>query len=110
MSEHNQYRASIAAGKIKLGRPGPQPQAANMMEVTWDKDIVNIAQRWAKRCDLDYVENATVNGMKLGQNVFIALGLFGNWKYTIEEWYDSVSDFDNGQVDKYVLNRLLVLS
>ena len=32
---HNEMRAKVANGKESQGRGGPQPSAANMMELVW---------------------------------------------------------------------------
>ena len=36
----------MALGLEQQGRPGPQKSAANMMQLTWDDELANIAQRY----------------------------------------------------------------
>ncbi|KAA0200051.1 hypothetical protein HAZT_HAZT000137 [Hyalella azteca] len=44
---HNKFRALVAQGRETRGRPGPQPPAGDMMEMTWDEELALIAQRHA---------------------------------------------------------------
>ena len=37
----------MALGLEQQGRPGPQKSAANMMQLTWDDELANIAQRYS---------------------------------------------------------------
>uniref|UniRef100_T1IKB7 Cysteine-rich venom protein n=1 Tax=Strigamia maritima TaxID=126957 RepID=T1IKB7_STRMM len=46
LDTHNDYRQKIANGS-----EANFPKAANMMELAWDYELEEIAQRWANQCD-----------------------------------------------------------
>ena len=54
METHNNFRAKIAQGKEKRGRPGPQPGAANMRELVWDPELAAVAQGHADQCQFEH--------------------------------------------------------
>ncbi|KAI4491256.1 hypothetical protein M0802_010290 [Mischocyttarus mexicanus] len=45
LDEHNRLRQLVALGQIH-GQPG----AANMMEMLWDDELADVAQKWADSC------------------------------------------------------------
>ena len=42
---HNTHRSKVARGLETRGNPGPQKQASNMLEFTWDNELQLMAQR-----------------------------------------------------------------
>jgi len=44
LAVHNRYRALIARGEERRGKPGPQPGAANMRQMVWDSELSLVAQ------------------------------------------------------------------
>jgi len=97
---HNALRRKVAKGLETEGAPGPQPSAANMMELEWDDELASWAQLWVEQCtsghDKDRVIASGVNGY-VGQN------RYDNWnsgysatrdyaKY-VQAWFDEVKDW-----------------
>ncbi|XP_012524131.1 venom allergen 3 [Monomorium pharaonis] len=54
VKKHNELRQKVASGQEKRGNPGPQPKAVKMSNLTWDKELETIAQRWANQCDFNH--------------------------------------------------------
>ena len=54
VSAHNSLRSKVATGAEGRGSPGPQPPAADMMEMTWDDELASVAQRWADQCQFGH--------------------------------------------------------
>ena len=46
LKRHNELRRKVAKGEETLGSPGPQSSAQDMFELTWDKDLAEVAQRY----------------------------------------------------------------
>nr|CAD7449482.1 unnamed protein product [Timema bartmani] len=66
---HNKFRSSVALGKEK-----PQPPAGNMRQMSWDKELETIAERWADRCnsystDTPHDKCRRSKRFQVGQNV-----------------------------------------
>nr|CAD7404782.1 unnamed protein product [Timema cristinae] len=66
---HNKFRSSVAMGKEK-----PQPPAGNMRQMSWDKELETIAERWADRCnsystDTPHDKCRRSKRFQVGQNV-----------------------------------------
>lgn len=51
---HNEYRQSVAVGMEGRGNPGPQPKAANMRQMKWDKELAYFARIWAAQCSRNH--------------------------------------------------------
>ncbi|CAG2059393.1 unnamed protein product, partial [Timema podura] len=63
------FRSSVALGKEK-----PQPPAGNMRQMSWDKELETIAERWADRCnsystDTPHDKCRRSKRFQVGQNV-----------------------------------------
>ena len=106
---HNKLRARVALGEESRGLTGPQPPAADMMELIWDDELAAVAQRWAEQCNFGHDENRDVARFKVGQNVYeTSRSRDQNLDITIREgimgWYDEVKDFDQRGVDTYVFS------
>ncbi|GFX04226.1 hypothetical protein TNCV_3973751 [Trichonephila clavipes] len=46
---HNTYRSQVAMGQEK--RAGGLPPASDMLQMVWDQELADIAQKWADNCD-----------------------------------------------------------
>lgn len=103
MDMHNRKRMMIANGLEKRGNPGPQPSAANMMEMTWDDEMELMAQVWSERCivDHDCPDCRRSRRFAVGQNLFWFGHRSGSWKRSVDGWYDEVKDFNSTYVYPY---------
>ncbi|KAJ9601118.1 hypothetical protein L9F63_000697, partial [Diploptera punctata] len=61
---HNQARQSVAQGKVS-GQPG----ASKMLEMAWDEQLAQVAQRWADKCILAHDKSRHVARFPVGQNI-----------------------------------------
>ncbi|XP_040583926.1 uncharacterized protein [Lepeophtheirus salmonis] len=108
---HNELRAKIANGLESRGSPGPQPSAANMIELAWDGELALEAQTWADQCitDHDCPSCRKLSRFSVGQNLYSfghIPGIFeGSWKRAISGWYDEVVDFKNNHVDPFKIRK-----
>ncbi len=101
---HNQLRSKVAQGQEGRGQPGPQPPAANMMELTWDEELARIAQRWADQCQFGHDQDRNVERFSVGQNVYESSEFSDgpiNWNKAIDSWYDEVAIVNNRIARKY---------
>lgn len=104
---HNKFRAKLARGEERRGRPGPQPGAADMLEMEWDNELANVAQRHADQCvfDHDCSECRSVDRWGVGQNLYIykqSLRLPArSWKKALTDWYDEVRLFSRKHVKPF---------
>ena len=48
VESHNAWRSWIANGKQPKGNKTTHPQASNMMELTWNDELAEVAQRYSK--------------------------------------------------------------
>ena len=46
VSKHNELRSKVANGQEDRGVDGTQPKAANMMELVWNDELAEVAQRY----------------------------------------------------------------
>jgi len=106
VSAHNQLRARVASGSESRGRPGRQPPAADMMEMTWDDELATVAQRWADQCNFGHDSERRVSRFSVGQNV--AIRKHSNRQPKGEEnrkmvqaWYDEVDLFSRNGVGSF---------
>jgi len=103
---HNQLRARVASGSESRGRPGRQPPAADMMEMTWDDELATVAQRWADQCNFGHDEMIDVSRFQVGQNVAIRSNSNRQPKgeenrKMVQAWYDEVDLFSRNEVRSY---------
>ncbi|XP_011860229.1 PREDICTED: venom allergen 3-like isoform X2 [Vollenhovia emeryi] len=69
LDKHNELRRKVASGQETRGRPGPQPSAVSMPDLTWDEELENIAQRWVIQCDYGWDKCRNVDRFAVGQNI-----------------------------------------
>ena len=48
VASHNSWRSTVANGKARKGVNGTHPQASNMMELKWNDELAEVAQRYSK--------------------------------------------------------------
>jgi len=107
LSFHNKFRAKIARGEEKRGRPGPQPPAANMRKMEWDDELATVAQRHADQCNFahDCSDCRKVDRFGVGQNLYIYKQSLRapatNWGKAVTDWYDEVKLFSNKKVEPF---------
>ena len=46
MKKHNDLRSKVANGRETRGNDGPQPKASNMIELIWNDELAEVAQRY----------------------------------------------------------------
>ena len=59
----------MAAGLELRGLPGPQPPAADMMEMNWDEELADTAQEWANQCKWQHRRDEKFSESKIGENI-----------------------------------------
>ncbi|PVD21180.1 hypothetical protein C0Q70_19348 [Pomacea canaliculata] len=88
-------------------RSSVQPEATNMLRLSWDDEVAMIAQKWADKCDMKHEEKNTQRDIpgrfSVGQN--IAMGA-KDWWYAIEMWHDEVKDFKYGSQENSTLPNI----
>lgn len=103
---HNKLRSGLANGQEGRGSPGPQPPAANMLEMVWDEELAAVAQTWANQCDFAHDVNRDVTRFRVGQNLYETTRSHDQrLEMTINEgvmgWYDEVKDVDRTIANRY---------
>jgi len=112
LTAHNDYRRKVAKGEETDGAPGPQPTAANMIELQWDDELARVAQRWAEQCDYGHDDNRLIDGYwAVGQNAYTSWAYPYNpaspindavdaWYSEVEYWPESnTGEFTSTEVD-----------
>lgn len=85
---HNDQRSATA-----LGNTGTQPMAKNMIKLTWDQDIANTAQTWAKNCKFKH------DSSSYGENLYVAFSSADNVDNIaklvsgVNSWYMEHTDY-----------------
>merc|ERR1712117_303397 len=107
LAVHNRYRALIARGEEKRGKPGPQPGAANMRQMVWDSELSLVAQAHADQCKFahDCSDCRRVSRFGVGQNLYIYKQSLrkpdNNWEAGIRDWYEEVTLFSRDHVKPF---------
>ena len=73
VDKHNELRRKVAKGEETQGKPGPQPSATNMREMSWDADLAQAAQVLADRCVFEH--DTAIPAGKCRLNLDFALAL-----------------------------------
>lgn len=110
VSAHNEFRSRVAAGSELHGRPGPQPPAADMMEMAWDDELAAVAQRWSDQCTFGHDTSRDVPRFGVGQNVYQSSSSRREQadqviRKAIKSWYDEVQLFDRSDVARYSFSQ-----
>ncbi|XP_069677996.1 venom allergen 5-like [Periplaneta americana] len=104
---HNKLRSRVALGQETLGKPGPQPPAANMHKLKWDDELAKVAQQWANQCSFGHDACRSVGRFYVGQNVYISstLGVketdVQEWDKATQSFYNEVKDFNKDIVPAF---------
>ncbi|XP_011054174.1 PREDICTED: venom allergen 3-like [Acromyrmex echinatior] len=104
VDKHNELRRYVASGKETRGKPGPQPKAVSMTNLTWDEELEKISQRWVNQCIFGHDECRHVDRFIVGQNMAQASSSGKNTAtvdYLVSLWYNEVKDFNNTKINKY---------
>ncbi|XP_045102212.1 cysteine-rich secretory protein 2-like [Portunus trituberculatus] len=84
---HNSFRSKV------------KPQAANMLAMSWSKEVAKDAQRWADACELLVHDNATGRTVDAfgpcGQNIFVATQQVP-WYFAVKTWWLEKEHFTYG--------------
>ncbi|XP_014601952.1 PREDICTED: venom allergen 5-like [Polistes canadensis] len=99
LDEHNRLRQLVALGQIH-GQPG----AANMMEMLWDDELADVAQKWADSCAEVHDNYRNVRRFAVGQNIARTWttrppGPYDsepNWRRQISGWFNEVQHYHTG--------------
>ncbi|KAG5343680.1 VA3 protein, partial [Acromyrmex charruanus] len=103
LAVHNELRQKVASGKENKGNPGPQPKAVNMVNLSWNKELANIAQRWANQCNYNHDACRDIDKYQVGQNIAQSYSSGENdftMRSFIEMWYNEVEKFDANRVNQ----------
>jgi len=104
---HNRYRAVIARGEERRGKPGPQPPAADMKRMIWDEELSIIAQRHADQCKFahDCSDCRKTSRFGVGQNLYIYKQTLAppdnDWDKAVTDWYEEVTLFSKKHVEPF---------
>ncbi|XP_011871193.1 PREDICTED: venom allergen 3-like [Vollenhovia emeryi] len=75
-----------------------------MPDLVWDKELEDIAQRWAIQCDFNHDKCRNVDRFEVGQNIAQTSSSGENTsslQSMIQLWYDEVDKFDKNKVSSY---------
>ena len=68
LDAHNKARQSVAQGRVS-GQPG----ATKMLEMVWDEQLAQVAQRWADTCTIAHDKSRHVGECTLFISVYIEM-------------------------------------
>nr|XP_053629285.1 uncharacterized protein LOC128686406 isoform X1 [Cherax quadricarinatus] len=111
--QHNQLRSRVAMGQERRGVPGPQPKAANMKLMVWDKELAEVAQRHADQCLFkhDCADCRRVSRFSVGQNIFVSYqsnyDTSIQWDRALKSWYDEVALFSPTNIQPFKFTSAL---
>ena len=110
---HNDYRRRVAKGE-ETGADNylgdAQPGATNMVEMTWDDDLAEVAQRYADQCVFGHDENRNTPEYAawpgVGQNAYISSSwTSGRSSYNLtaaaDAWYAEVNYFNKASISSF---------
>ncbi|KAF8764848.1 CRISP/Allergen/PR-1 like protein [Argiope bruennichi] len=103
---HNQYREKVAMGRESAA--GGLPTASNMLEMVWDDELANIAQKHAETCEFEHDCNdcRRVDQFGVGQNLFMSFSSnmpsgSGDWEGMVKSFYSEVSKFRKEYISSF---------
>ncbi|KAJ8678489.1 hypothetical protein QAD02_014276 [Eretmocerus hayati] len=85
---HNNYRRKVARDWHQQGRPGA---AASMLDLVWDDDLAEVAQRWVDQCPSQNDVCRNNPHFPVGQNLYQVSEPTGgdvDWHRAITAWYE----------------------
>uniref|UniRef100_A0A2D4K348 ShKT domain-containing protein n=1 Tax=Micrurus paraensis TaxID=1970185 RepID=A0A2D4K348_9SAUR len=84
VDKHNALRRSV------------KPTARNMLQMEWNSNAAQNAQRWADRCSFAHSPpHLTVGNFSCGENLFMSSQPYA-WSRVIQSWYDEHKNFVYG--------------
>jgi len=115
LAKHNELRSKVA-----LGLQANQPSAANMQEMTWDKELAAIAQALANTCiwghdEMCKCDEGCSNGcrdVKKGRFSWVGQNLFKSWgagskdlsidfEAAADKWFSENVDYPSSAVSSF---------
>ncbi|XP_006149163.1 serotriflin [Tupaia chinensis] len=77
-----------------------QPSASNMLKLTWNDQVAQNAEKWAKKCTMSHSppHERQIRFADCGENLFMSSNP-RNWSYAIQSLYNEVTDFRYGSGD-----------
>ncbi|XP_072341023.1 glioma pathogenesis-related protein 1-like isoform X2 [Scyliorhinus torazame] len=85
---HNFYRSKV------------NPPASNMLYMSWDRILANVALGWSKNCRFEHNKDLKVRGKLhpvfpvVGENIYVTEGSSLNVTMAIENWHNEVKYYD----------------
>ncbi|XP_038636433.1 glioma pathogenesis-related protein 1-like isoform X3 [Scyliorhinus canicula] len=85
---HNFYRSKV------------DPPASNMLYMSWDRILANVALGWSKNCRFEHNKDLKVRGKLhpvfpvVGENIYVTEGSSLNVSRAIQNWHGEVKDYD----------------
>ena len=103
LSTHNQLRSRLATGLNNF------PTASNMMQLRWDAELAEVAQRHADQCSFvhDCSDCRRVGRFRVGQNLLREKTVTlkqPDWKFAVQSWFREIKDYpntDNSAIYRY---------
>uniref|UniRef100_V9KU21 Glioma pathogenesis-related protein 1-like protein n=1 Tax=Callorhinchus milii TaxID=7868 RepID=V9KU21_CALMI len=87
---HNFYRSRV------------NPSASNMLYMSWDRILSEVAHEWSKKCIFDHNTDLKVPQKlhpvfkTLGENIYVTTGSNLNVTSATKSWYNEVADYNYG--------------
>ncbi|XP_078075737.1 glioma pathogenesis-related protein 1-like [Mustelus asterias] len=85
---HNLYRSKV------------NPPASNMLYMSWDQILANVALKWSKNCKFEHNKDLQVRGKLhpvfdvVGENIYVSEGSSLNVTRAITGWHNEVQYYD----------------
>ncbi|XP_078273317.1 glioma pathogenesis-related protein 1-like [Rhinoraja longicauda] len=85
---HNLYRSQV------------DPPASDMLYMSWDGILAEVALAWSKKCDFEHNSDLKKEGKlhpvfkTLGENIYVTTGSKVNVTAAIKNWYDEVKHYN----------------
>uniref|UniRef100_A0A3P8UW95 Cysteine-rich venom protein-like n=1 Tax=Cynoglossus semilaevis TaxID=244447 RepID=A0A3P8UW95_CYNSE len=82
VDQHNDFRRNV------------QPTAADMLKMSYSKEVGHSAQSWVNRCLLKHgpVMSRMINGYQMGENLFYS-SYYLSWTDVIKAWHSEVEHY-----------------
>lgn len=99
---HNFYRNKLAKGEER--NAGGMPTAAKMLEMVWDQELADIAQKLTETCNYghDCGPCKMTPSFSVGQNIGLYPGRPLNWTQFLTNLYDEVPRFHKSKISPFV--------
>lgn len=98
--------------QIANGKQADQPKAANMMALSWDSSLEEVAQRLADQCVFGHDDNKArlvPNFDSVGQNIYLSISSKKKEDVpsskAVKNWYLEVLKFKSSQIKPFKFNH-----